>query len=314
VVEVEVVRCSHVPPKEPLCEVRPLPIDQVHRQEGHVGCSVDPPEVVAKLEAVDQQGIGRIRLEPDVLQVEISVAVDETARGPARIEALRVLLEGLVRPRRGQVEKLPRHDVGVRLERSKVRDDRIHDPCSIERPPGRESVKLVEPGDPLGHGVDVPALQLPQLQHRQGVAPIRQPAHHDAVLWLHTPSVGLPELFADGSHNDAVAAFDQRGHAEVDVGCQAAVQSDLPEAVGVPCLTRRKVDEPQVYPLAHLVDAIAREEHVGEVCLYLFDAPARAPVLGVGRRVGERGKDCGRERLHGPTRYAPQGLPLGRAG
>ena len=122
------------------------------------------------------------------------------------------------------------------------------------------------------------------LEQGERVAALGQSTHHHAVLAV------ARQRLADLAHPTAALPVLERRHAEVDVGGQPAVESDLAQAVRVALGPAREAHEAQVHRLAELVVAPAAQEHVGEVGLHVLDAGGRVGVARVGGRPTQRGQ------------------------
>ena len=82
---------------------------------------------------------------------------------------------------------------------------------------------------------------------------------------------GQPPLLGEGAHDDHVvewhAVHDDVGHAQVDVGSQAAIELDLPPAVRFTGYPVGEVNEVVAHGLAQLVDPVAHEDEDRDVGL-----------------------------------------------
>ena len=87
-VELEVVGLGRVRPDEPVAEVGVSTIGEVHREERRVGRRIDVAQRLVELDAVDQQRLERLALEPDVLEVQVAVSIDHPSRQPTGLEDL----------------------------------------------------------------------------------------------------------------------------------------------------------------------------------------------------------------------------------
>ncbi len=205
----------------------PVPVDQlghqlrvpqpleVHREEGHVGCDVAPPQVVVELEAVEDPRT--VVHAEHVFALQVAVPVDDPPGPDPLVE--QGATAGEVLERRPShpghvvaIEHLGDEPVELVDAAAPQVGDEVGGAGSVDlRPP---SGPLVEVGDQVGDRGEV-------LVHgggaqERGQAPRRwqPPHHHDVVDHLSL-------------HRDV-------RDAEVDVGRQPAVQLHLPTARSEP--------------------------------------------------------------------------------
>ena len=111
----------------------------------------------------------------------------------------------------------------------------------------------------------------------------RNPRQPDVDVRSLPHQGGQPPLVGQGSHHhhvvDRLALHDDVGHAQVDVGRQAAVELDLTPAVGLPDGTVREVEEVKMHGLAEAWILVPHEDEDGDVRLEHDPHRRRLPIV-----------------------------------
>jgi hypothetical protein len=124
-------------------------------------------------------------------------------------------------------------------------------------------------GNPLRGCIDVPVGEAPPRKKAQGIATPGQSSHDHAVL--RSVREDATSRFEEWSDHESRGAFFDRCHPQVNVRSQPPVQLDFADAVRIAFGTSREVHEAEVDCLPDLVDAVARQKHVGQMGLHVLD-------------------------------------------
>jgi hypothetical protein len=88
---------------------------------------------------------------------------------------------------------------------------------------------------------------------------------------LHGVREDTTSPFEELPDHESPGTFLERCHPQIDVRSQPPVQLDFADAIRIAFGTSRKVDEAEVDRLPDLVDAVARQKHVGQMGLHVLD-------------------------------------------
>jgi hypothetical protein len=228
----KVVGLESVPPEEPLSEIGATAVGEVHRQQRDIAGRIDSTVFVAKLEAVDEDWLGVVPLEPDVLEMEVTVSVHQTPGRPSNLEGVRVLLEEILRQLGSMLDDLPGSQaLGALLEHAEILGKGKGQPAAplIVRQGcrRRDPVSLMESRECLCNCIDMLLSKLPSADQTQSIAALGQSTHDDAVLRGFARERGGVRGVTKRAKVDSPVGLEHRGPSEIDIGSQAAVEFEL---------------------------------------------------------------------------------------
>jgi len=250
-IEIEVARRLGVAREEARGEVGTRGEVELHGEERDVRRDVARAEALGELDAVDHER-RRVALdEVDVLEAQIAVAFADPARGDARVEERRVLVEPAGLKGARLVEGLAVDEVGHEALRvGEVLFDVRAEACALS-PRGRLSRRAVEVGHARRERLELRGAERAAREPRRRARPVGQPAH------VHRPVDDGPGAAQLEAARPAAHGLD----AEVDRRRKALVEARLVLAVAAARLERGEVEEAQVDGPFDLPDVAAREVH-----------------------------------------------------
>jgi hypothetical protein len=257
-------------------EVPAIVTREVHHEERHVGHRVGVAEAVVELDAIhDDQIVRRATLREgvDVAETQVSVAVARDATGRACLDHRPEPREGVFGQRtepveNGRAEGLADMPGGLLEVLPRI-------PRNLLEPRGRRNLRTgrgpgVERGDPRGEFSNL----------RVADHTTSEPVPERGLLGQADHLDGPLHRLARCVHADGRSLADHGDHAEVDRGCQAAVQGDFTLAELATLRERAVIEEPQRDRLLDLVRERSGEEDDGDMRLMDLHRVDRMEIRG----------------------------------
>ena len=223
-----------------------------------VDADVATRQPVVELDAVEHD---RWIAEEDVVEVEISMALTDPPLDDATLEQILAVDEEPVRPVLDVLEAIARDqlpDVALGLDEVLVGVEPDRGDLAEHVDIGTAAGVLVERHENVDEVIEHVGGQLAAFEDPDTEVVVVELLHGDRPV--DDLSIALPD-------RQVLAVESHRFHSEVDVGCEPAVELDLPAAVQLPEFERREVEEPEVDGLLELVRPFAGQQDRRDVRL-----------------------------------------------
>ena len=274
-----VVGCLDPGVDEPVREVRPPAVLEIHRGEGDLAHDVDEPEVVVELDAIEDHELA-VDFR-NVAEVKVAVAFAHEAVFPAPAERGRTRREFGLRPRAECLERSPVGGILDQWQRLREVLPRVGEDVlrGAVRPVGRrDRDPPVERGDHRRERVDALRREPAAREQAGSKRVLGELAHLDRVF-LHWPAA---------ADDRRVGRTGDRDHVEVEGGGEPPVQPQFLFAAALARRERAEIEESERDRLLDLVGVAPGQQHVRDVRFEALHSRATAAPHG---GIGERGDE-----------------------